>query len=133
MALSDSSSGRDKVPNALDVAMGLHIRSRRNALKMSQTALATAVGVTFQQIQKCERGGNRVSFSRLVGIAHVLQCRVVSLIGEIDDGVPSPVFGRDTAHLRVDGAPELLAAFVQLPTALRKTVLKLVVEISKGR
>lgn len=59
---------------------------------MSQTALANAVGVTFQQIQKYERGFNRVSFSRLVDIAHALDCRVLDLIGDVDDAsIPSPL------------------------------------------
>ena len=49
--------------------------------EVSQTALAEAIGVTFQQIQKYERGFNRVSFSRLVDIAHAFDCRVVDLIG----------------------------------------------------
>lgn len=57
-------------PNRLDVALGLRIRQRRKALSVSQTALADAIGLTFQQIQKYERGFNRVSVSRLVDIAH---------------------------------------------------------------
>lgn len=52
-------------PSRLDVALGLQIRRRRKALGVSQTALAEAIGLTFQQIQKYERGFNRVSFSRL--------------------------------------------------------------------
>ena len=119
-------------PHKLDVAMGRQIRGRRIALSMSQTALADAVGVTFQQIQKYERGSNRVSFSRLVEIAHTLDCRVMDLIGDLDDlGLPSPLFARDTAHLREAGAPELMAAYVQLPPAMRKVVLQLVIEIGK--
>ncbi len=60
--------GRDE-PNKLDVALGLRIRQRRKSLGVSQTALADSIGLTFQQIQKYERGFNRVSFSRLVDIA----------------------------------------------------------------
>jgi transcriptional regulator with XRE-family HTH domain len=121
-------------PNTLDVALGLRIRQRRKALGLSQTALADGVGLTFQQIQKYERGFNRVSFSRLVEMAHMLQCRVIDLIGDIDDdGVPSPLFGQDTAHLRVIGAPELLAAYAALPPTIRRSILKLVVEIAKAQ
>ena len=102
---------KTQTPNKLDVALGLRIRQRRKALRISQTALADGIGLTFQQIQKYERGSNRISFSRLVDIAHVLQCRVIDLVGDLDDaGVPSPLFRQDTAHLRVNGAPELLAA-----------------------
>jgi transcriptional regulator with XRE-family HTH domain len=103
-------------PNRLDVALGLRIRQRRKTLGISQTALADAIGLTFQQIQKYERGFNRVSFSRLVDIAHATQCRVLDLIGDLDDaGMPSPLFGQDTAHLRESGAPELLAAYAAAP------------------
>ena len=101
---------------------------------MSQTALAEAIGLTFQQIQKYERGFNRVSFSRLVDIAHALDCRVVDLIGDLDDAnIPSPLFRQDTAHLRESGAPELLAAYAAAPPALRRVILKLVVEIAKDQ
>ncbi|HEX4179948.1 MAG TPA: helix-turn-helix transcriptional regulator [Caulobacteraceae bacterium] len=121
-------------PNKLDVALGLRIRQRRKALGVSQTALAEAVGLTFQQIQKYERGFNRVSFSRLVDIAHALDCRVVDLIGDLDDAnIPSPLFRQDTAHLRESGAPELLAAYAAAPPALRRVVLKLVSEIARDQ
>src|SRR6202051_4027587 len=92
---------QDHTPNKLDVALGLRIRQRRKALGVSQTALADSIGLTFQQIQKYERGFNRVSFSRLVDIAHALNCRVIDLVGDLDGAtLPSPPFGQDTAHLR---------------------------------
>jgi transcriptional regulator with XRE-family HTH domain len=119
-------------PNRLDVALGLRIRQRRKALNVSQTALADAIGLTFQQIQKYERGFNRVSFSRLVDIAHALDCRVIDLVGDLDDAsIPSPLFRQDTAHLREAGAPDLLAAYAAAPPTLRKAVLRLVQEIAK--
>jgi transcriptional regulator with XRE-family HTH domain len=121
-------------PNKLDVALGLRIRQRRKALGVSQTALAEAVGLTFQQIQKYERGFNRVSFSRLVDIAHALDCRVVDLIGDLDDStIASPLFRQDTAHLRETGAPELLAAYAAAPPSLRRVILKLVCEIARDQ
>ena len=127
-------SQQEHSPNKLDVALGLRIRQRRKALGVSQTALADAIGLTFQQIQKYERGFNRVSFSRLVDISHALDCRVVDLIGDLDDaGMPSPLFRQDTAHLRESGAPELLAANAAAPPTLRRVVLKLVTEIAKDQ
>jgi len=116
----------------MDVALGLRIRQRRKAIGLSQTALADAVGLTFQQIQKYERGSNRVSFSRLVDIAHALNCRAQDLIGDLDDqSLPQPLLGQDTAYLREGGAPELLAAYAAAPKALRRAILKLVVEIAR--
>jgi transcriptional regulator with XRE-family HTH domain len=125
---------KESTPNRLDVALGLRIRQRRKSLGVSQTALADAIGLTFQQIQKYERGFNRVSFSRLVDIAHALDCRVVDLIGDLDDAsIPSPLFRQNTAHLRESGAPELLAAYSAAPPALRRVILKLVLEIAKDQ
>lgn len=59
-------------PHAHDVHIGERIRIRRVILRISQEALAERIGVTFQQIQKYERGANRVSGSRMVQIAHAL-------------------------------------------------------------
>jgi transcriptional regulator with XRE-family HTH domain len=121
-------------PNTLDVALGLRIRQRRKSLGLSQTALAEGVGLTFQQIQKYERGFNRVSFSRLVEMAHVMDCRAIDLIGDLDNaGMPSPLFRQDTAHLREAGAPELLTAYAAAPAPLRRAILKLVVAIAKDQ
>jgi DNA-binding Xre family transcriptional regulator len=75
--------------DALDRALGNTIRLRRSALHMSQTKLADAAGVSFQQIQKYERGVNRVSFSCLVAISQGLGCRVADLVGE-PDGAADP-------------------------------------------
>ncbi len=127
-------SGHVGSPHHLDVALGLRIRQRRKDLGVSQTALADGVGLTFQQIQKYERGSNRVSFSRLVDIAHALDCRVVDMIGDLDDGdMPSPMSGQNTEHLHESGAPELLSAYAAAPPALRRVILKLVVEIAKDQ
>ncbi|MGB1027750.1 MAG: helix-turn-helix domain-containing protein, partial [Rhodospirillaceae bacterium] len=56
----------------IDKHVGRRIRLRRNIVGMSQQALAKGVGVTFQQVQKYERGSNRVSASRLYEIGKVL-------------------------------------------------------------
>ena len=125
---------QNHTPNRLDVALGLRIRQRRKALSVSQTALADAIGLTFQQIQKYERGFNRVSFSRLVDIAHALDCRVIDLVGDLDDaGLKTPSLGLDVGNLREAGSPELLVAYVSAPPALRKAILKLVREIAKDQ
>ncbi|HYG87199.1 MAG TPA: helix-turn-helix transcriptional regulator [Azospirillum sp.] len=63
-------------PDAVDVHVGSRIRLRRTLMGMSQTALGEAVGLTFQQIQKYEKGGNRVSASRLWQFGQVLDVPV---------------------------------------------------------
>lgn len=60
------------IPNPVDVYVGKRLRQRRTLLGMSQTVLGDAVGLTFQQIQKYERGANRMGASRLFDIANVL-------------------------------------------------------------
>lgn len=61
----------------VDVIVGKRIRLRRSALSISQTELAERLGLTFQQIQKYERGSNRVSCSRLVELSKALDVPIV--------------------------------------------------------
>ncbi len=63
---------RAKEPNPVDVYAGQRMRLRRTMLKMSQQALARKLGITFQQVQKYEKGGNRIGFSRMCDIADIL-------------------------------------------------------------
>lgn len=65
-----------KKPNPIDVHVGVRIRLRRNMLGMSQEKLGEALGITFQQIQKYEKGTNRVGASRLQAIAQILNAPV---------------------------------------------------------
>ncbi len=100
----------EHAPHHLHVALGARIRLRRKELGMSQDLLARAVGITFQQVQKYEHGANRVSFSRLVEIAHALTCNVVDLIGSLDKSKPSASLSRHIAYLNEPGAGDLLEA-----------------------
>lgn len=61
-----------KIPNAIDVHVGSRIRLRRTMLGMSQEKLGDGLGLTFQQVQKYEKGTNRVGASRLQHIAELL-------------------------------------------------------------
>ncbi|WP_349956601.1 helix-turn-helix transcriptional regulator [Rhizobium sp. ZPR3] len=61
-----------KVPNPIDAYVGSRVRTRRLMLGMSQERLAEQIGVTFQQVQKYEKGTNRIGASRLQAIASVL-------------------------------------------------------------
>ncbi|WP_395448430.1 helix-turn-helix domain-containing protein [Aminobacter sp. UC22_36] len=65
-----------KKPNPTDVYVGGRIRLRRNMLGMSQEKLGESLGITFQQIQKYEKGTNRVGASRLQAIAQILSVPV---------------------------------------------------------
>ena len=79
MARPRKSSGRmasKGFPNPIDVHVGSRIRLRRTLLGMSQERLAEAIGLTFQQVQKYERGANRIGSSRLYQLSQVLDVPV---------------------------------------------------------
>src|SRR5690348_14181537 len=67
-----------KAPSETDRAIGRRIRLRRLACRMSQEQFAAALGVTFQQVQKYERGANRISAGRLQAVARVLRVPVAA-------------------------------------------------------
>jgi transcriptional regulator with XRE-family HTH domain len=72
MAKSKPRYGRGKGISQIDVHVGARVRLRRTLLGMSQTKLADALGLTFQQVQKYERGANRIGSSRLYDLSRVL-------------------------------------------------------------
>jgi transcriptional regulator with XRE-family HTH domain len=74
-------------PNPIDVHVGQRLRVRRSLLGMSQTQLGDAVGLTFQQVQKYERGTNRVSASRLYDCSRVLNVAVSYFFDEMAGNV----------------------------------------------
>ncbi len=71
---SGSKSGHGRgtgIPSPVDVHVGARLRQRRTLLGMSQTTLGDAIGLTFQQVQKYEKGSNRISASRLFALTRV--------------------------------------------------------------
>jgi len=75
-----------------DLHVGLEIRRRRKLEGMSQSALAEALGLTFQQVQKYERGANRVSASKLLQVAKKLGTTVGSFFEALEDGKANESF-----------------------------------------
>ncbi|PKA45285.1 helix-turn-helix domain-containing protein (plasmid) [Rhizobium sullae] len=82
-----------KSPNAIDVYVGGRVRLRRKVLGLSQGSLAEALGITFQQIQKYEKGANRIGASRLQRIAEIL-CVPVGFFFENDAAVSADIDAR---------------------------------------
>src|SRR5277367_6609496 len=74
-----------RVPNPVDKHVGSRVRMRRLMLEMSQTDIADALGLTFQQVQKYEKGTNRIGASRLQHISQILQVQVPFFF----EGVPA--------------------------------------------
>jgi transcriptional regulator with XRE-family HTH domain len=114
-----------ETPHRLDVAIGHRIRERRRTIGMSQGQLARAVGVTFQQVQKYERGANRVSFSRLMDIVRALGCQLADLTDGLESDRPAPPPGASQQLMAEDGAAELLKAYAALDNkSLRQALIQ---------
>jgi transcriptional regulator with XRE-family HTH domain len=112
-------------PDRLDQALGLAIRLRRHARGLSQSALGDAIGVSFQQIQKYERGTNRVSFSTMVRICEALDCHVSDLVGEVEQLSPGRADEAADMLTQPEAAP-LLEALAQIKSpVVRRAVLEL--------
>ena len=109
----------------VDRLVGVRITALRKARGMSQTALGNAVGVTFQQVQKYEKGQNRVGAGRLREIARLLDVPVSAFFEESEPraNAQEDVFG----FLSGQGAIELLRAYAQIEDEqMRRDVLALV-------
>jgi transcriptional regulator with XRE-family HTH domain len=75
-------------PNPVDIHVGGRVRLRRTLLGLSQGKLGEAVGLTFQQIQKYERGANRISASRLHALSNVLDVPVPFFFEDLPPDIP---------------------------------------------
>lgn len=82
-------------PNPIDVHVGTRVRLRRQVMKMSQEKLGDQLGVTFQQVQKYERGANRVGASRLWKMSQVLDVPVGFFYDGLDEMGGSSEFAED--------------------------------------
>lgn len=91
-------------PNPIDVHVGQRVRQRRTLLGMSQEKLAEAIGLTFQQVQKYERGANRVGSSRLFDLARVLDVPISYFFEDMEANVaaksPSRLMGVSESKLQ---------------------------------
>jgi transcriptional regulator with XRE-family HTH domain len=115
----------ETAPDPIDIEVGERLRFYRKQVGFTQSALGEAIGVTFQQIQKYERGANRISASALVKISRALGLSAATLLGETDPtGTPMPEI---MAMLNQQGALDLLRAYGQVPTGdQRRIILDLV-------
>src|SRR5271168_813430 len=112
-------SGRPKIdsPSPVDLHVGSRVRLRRTLLGMSQEKLGNAVGLTFQQIQKYERGANRIGASRLFDMSRVLDVPVQFFF----DDMPVETIAED--YRPPSGSPEPnIATLDQDPMAKRETL-----------
>ena len=138
MARSKPVYGRGtRRPSPVDVHVGARARVRRILLGMTQTDLGDALGLTFQQVQKYERGTNRIGAGRLYDLARVLDVSVEYFFDELspDAGASSPAKGRGKAKTLPSYEPdpmstretlELVRAYYKIEDAdIRKQVYEL--------
>src|SRR3954465_15133484 len=128
-----------KAPNPTDRHVGSRVRMRRMMLSMSQEKLGDALDLTFQQVQKYEKGTNRIGASRLQQISNILQVPVAFFFegaphgpGEHGRGMgeaPSPAYVSD--FLATSDGLALTKAFMRIKNArLRRRVVDLVEQIA---
>ena len=107
-------------PDPIDVQVGQKIQRRREARGLTLRRLGDAVGLSYQQIQKYERGDNRISASMLVAIGRVLKCPMTDFL-PADEAVPADDAARWLEET-VEGR-ELLIWFQGVPPELQKSLL----------
>jgi transcriptional regulator with XRE-family HTH domain len=151
MARPDQALGTEKEigrPSPIDVHVGSRIRLRRTLMGMSQERLGESLGLTFQQVQKYERGVNRVGASRLFDLSRVLDVPISFFFDDMPDslsthpGVQSrgriagfaesqDGFGDDTLNRRE--TLELVRAYYRITDpAVRKRVFELIKSMGPG-
>jgi len=133
-----------KAPNPIDKHVGSRVRMRRMMLGMSQEKLGDALGLTFQQVQKYEKGTNRIGASRLQQIAQILQVQVsfffegapnITAAGARQDGfaeASSPAYVSD--FLASSDGLALTKAFMKIDDSkLRRRIVDLVEQIASDK
>lgn len=110
-------------PNPVDVHVGRRLRALRKERGYSQQTLASAVGLTFQQAQKYERGANRISASKLYAFAALLKVSVntffVGLPEQDEPDVPATSPDRLDAIIGLPGGLKLVNAYIAMPPRVR--------------
>jgi transcriptional regulator with XRE-family HTH domain len=127
-----------KAPNPVDKHVGSRVRMRRLMLEMSQEKLGEALGLTFQQVQKYEKGTNRIGASRLQQIADILHVSVAFLFegapsnSSNSDGFVEPASPTYVADfLATSEGLALTRAFTRITeTKLRRAIVEMVEQIA---
>jgi transcriptional regulator with XRE-family HTH domain len=130
----------NKTPNPIDRHVGARVRMRRLMVGLSQSKLADSLDVTFQQVQKYEKGANRIGASRLQQLARVLDVPPAFFFdGAPANATPSPGFNEDPGNayvvdfLSTTEGLQLNRAFSAIKDAkMRRSVLELVERIAYG-
>jgi transcriptional regulator with XRE-family HTH domain len=127
-----------KAPNPIDKHVGSRVRMRRKMVPMSQELLADALGITYQQVQKYERGATLIAASRLQQMSRILQVPVEFFFeGAPNASAPHGSNGSALSMVEIDDfvsnsdGLRLIGAFMRIDNAaVRRRILMLVQEIA---
>lgn len=126
-------------PSPIDIHVGARVRTRRNVLSMSQMELAKALGLTFQQIQKYERGTNRISASKLFQTAVALHVPVSYFFEGLVTGNPGDDLGEWPEESEADILPltsegmEMARTFSRIPNSAARRKLFQLAKLLAGK
>ena len=138
MSLNPSHRGTNRTAQPVDRYVGSRIRMRRTSRSLSQSELADALGVTFQQLQKYENGTNRISASRLWKLADVLDAPITWFFDGLMKETSRPIKKHDEEAMRVVAffsdrrAAELVREFVKLKPNVKAALVRLVTATTRG-
>lgn len=131
-ALTTSEAANERKPNPIDIHVGSRVRMRRKLMGVSQEKLAEALGLTFQQVQKYERGVNRVSASKLFETSNFLGVEVSYFFDGLANRDPAAGFAESESErythefLMTTEGVELASLFPRLAPKQRRRILELV-------
>jgi len=127
-----SDASNERKPNPIDIHVGSRVRMRRKLMGVSQEKLAEALGLTFQQVQKYERGVNRVSASKLFETSKFLGVEVSYFFDGLAGRDPASGFAESESErythefLMTNEGVELASLFPRLAGKQRRRILELV-------
>jgi transcriptional regulator with XRE-family HTH domain len=107
----------------LDKTIGMRLRARRLEMKISQQELGDALGISFQQVQKYEKGVNRIGSSRLIELANAMKCSMAYFLP--DTNGKQPATSRFAEFLATKDGVEINEAMMKLNEAHRRGVIEL--------
>jgi transcriptional regulator with XRE-family HTH domain len=123
-----------KSPNPTDKHVGNRVRMRRMILKMSQETLASGLGLTFQQVQKYEKGANRIGASRLQQISNILQVPVTFFFEGVPAAHDDDINMLASDFLATSDGLALMTAFAQIKNpSVRRSIVQLVENVAAER
>jgi transcriptional regulator with XRE-family HTH domain len=128
-------ANRKKSPDATDHSIGLKIRSQRIMHGLSQTELGDKLGITFQQVQKYERGSNRISAGRLKQIADILELAMSFFFeGASGKGTAAENINVGLSFLKTAASVRLVRAFAEIESQnIRSSIVALVEGLAGGQ